>query len=83
MSVAMFIRSAVVWEEIAAPKIRENVCVKVTVSYLRKMTLPFSKDHLGGFLLNLSIEKQREEDWKYCKYCEQEYRTRTGQEYPV
>jgi len=51
----------------ARVKIRENVCIKMTVPYRQKMTLPFSKDHLGGFLLKLSIEKQREEDWKYYK----------------
>ena len=63
--ITVFIRSAVVWEEITAPKIRENVYVKMSLSYQRKMTLPFSKDHLGGFLLKLSIEKQGKEDWKY------------------
>jgi len=63
----MFMRSAVVWEEIAAPIIRESVCVKMTVSYRWNLTLPFSKDHLGSFLLKLSIEKQRKEDWKYYK----------------
>jgi len=65
--ITMLIRSAIVCEEITAPNIRESVCVKMTVSYRRNLNLPFSKDHLGGFLLKLSIKKQRKKDWKYYK----------------
>ena len=46
--------------EITTPKRQQSVCVKISLSYRRKMTLPFLKYHLGRFLLKLSIENNGE-----------------------
>ena len=53
-------KSAAFRKEITTPKRRQSFCVKINLSHRRKMVLPFSKYHLDGFLLMLSIENKGE-----------------------